>query len=142
MTQLTSNMTDAAKNLRMLMTLQPDGPEKDNLLAAANRLAGATQDLLNAAKDGRANRAAQQAAINAMADAHKAVLGCLGDPETESDMQMRFLDQARLVAQAVGKLVNDCKEVARSCSDTEMQGQVVNDNLSSLRTFVFHWNSS
>ncbi|KAL5257851.1 hypothetical protein ACHWQZ_G012707 [Mnemiopsis leidyi] len=124
--QLTSNMTDAAKNLRMLMTLQPDGPEKDNLLAAANRLAGATQDLLNAAKDGRANRAAQQAAINAMADAHKAVLGCLGDPETESDMQMRFLDQARLVAQAVGKLVNDCKEVARSCSDPEMQGQVIN----------------
>ena len=125
MSQLTSNMTEAAKNLRMLCTLQPDGPEKDNLLAAANKLAGATQDLLAAAKDGRANRAAQQAAITAMAEAHQAVLSCLGDTMTESDMQMRFLEQARLVAQAVGKLVNDCKEVARSCSDPEMQGQVI-----------------
>ena len=50
--------------------------------------------------------------------------GCLGDVEADSELQMKLLDQARLVAQAVGKLVGDCKEVARSCTDPEMQQQV------------------
>ena len=58
--QLTNNMMEFSKNLRMLTTLQPDGPDKDNLLNAANTLATACQDLLNAAKDGRANRSLQQ----------------------------------------------------------------------------------
>ena len=60
-----------------------------------------------------------------MADANRSVLGALGDPEADSEQQMRLLDQARIVAQAVGKLVNDCKEVARACSDPEMQQQVI-----------------
>jgi hypothetical protein len=116
-------MIDALKNLAVLMTLQPVLRSKDDtLITAANRLAGATQDLLNAAKDGRANLAALRAAINNMADSHKAVLVSLGDPESESETQI--LDEALPVARAVGKLVNNCKVVARSCSDAEMQGQV------------------
>ena len=119
-------MTEAAKHLRTLLTLQADGAERNNLLAAASRLSEPVQDLLNAAKDSRANHSALHAAVNAMADARTAVLECLGEQETESNMESGFLDQARNVARAVGSFVqNSCKEIARSCSDAEMQGQVM-----------------
>ena len=122
---LTSNMTEAFKNLRMLLTLQPDGPDKIKLLAAAYGLAGATQDLLKAAKVIRANPAAQEAAIISMFDANREMLGCLsGVPVTESDIEIQMLDQAKLVAQANGKLFRVCEEMARSCSDHDVKRQV------------------
>ena len=56
-------MTELTKGIRMLASLMPEGEDKDNLLRAANNLAGATTDLLNAAKDGKANRTALQVII-------------------------------------------------------------------------------
>ncbi|XP_013386332.1 talin-1 isoform X1 [Lingula anatina] len=125
---ITANMTEFAKDVRMLAALQESDEVGDNLLDAARRLAGAFSDLLKAAQPGSSEpRQNLLTAASKIGEASNEVMKTAGDGTDEVDkaFQDALLALAKAVANATAALVLKAKGVASKCDDQALQNRVI-----------------
>ncbi|XP_076439084.1 talin-1-like isoform X2 [Babylonia areolata] len=126
--QISSNMGQFSRDVKMLAALGEDQNAGDKLLDATRRLCGAFSDLLNAAQPGsREPRQNLLAAAGKIGEASQEVMDEIG--ETAEDMDKAFQDTllslAKAVANATAALVLKAKTVASRTDNAAQQNKVI-----------------
>ncbi|KAK7491087.1 hypothetical protein BaRGS_00017651, partial [Batillaria attramentaria] len=126
--QISSNMGQFSRDVKMLAALGEDDSAGGRLLDATRRLCGAFSDLLNAAQPGsREPRQNLLAAAGKIGEASQEVMDEIG--ETAEDMDKAFQDTllslAKAVANATAALVLKAKTVASKTDNSAQQNKVI-----------------
>ncbi|KAL8568329.1 hypothetical protein ACOMHN_040902 [Nucella lapillus] len=126
--QISSNMGQFSRDVKMLAALGEDQNAGDKLLDATRTLCGAFSDLLNAAQPGsREPRQNLLAAVGKIGEASQEVMDEIG--ETAEDMDKAFQDAllslAKAVANATAALVLKAKTVASTTDNPAQQNKVI-----------------
>lgn len=126
-TTISSNLSELAKNAKMMAALVSDQGTGDKLLEAARGLAGATSKLLNSVKPGSTeSRQDLLNAASAIGAASSELLNHMGEPEVDAATQEELTNFAKAVAAATTNLVASAKTVASKCEDPAQQNKVIN----------------
>ncbi|KJE89680.1 hypothetical protein CAOG_009384 [Capsaspora owczarzaki ATCC 30864] len=126
-TTISSNLTELAKNAKMMAALVSDSGTSDRLLEAARGLAGATSKLLNSVKPGSTDsRQDLLTAASAIGAATSDLLAHMGEPEVDAASQEELLAISKAIAAATTNLVSSAKTVASKSDDPAAQNKVIN----------------
>ncbi|CAL1533836.1 unnamed protein product, partial [Lymnaea stagnalis] len=126
--QITSNVGDFSRDVKMLATLQEEGDSGQRLLDAARGLIGAFSDLLKAAEPGTQEpRQNLLAAAGRIGEASQEVIHEVGETVDDLDRiyQEALLALAKAVANATASLVLKAKTVANTSDDPVQQDRVI-----------------
>lgn len=126
--QISSNMGQFSRDVKMLAALGEDDNSGDRLLDATRRLCGAFSDLMNAAQPGsKEPRQNLLAAAGKIGEASQEVMDEIA--ETVEDMDKAFQDTllslAKAVANATAALVLKAKTVASKTENSAQQNKVI-----------------
>ncbi|KAL5020158.1 hypothetical protein ScPMuIL_003050 [Solemya velum] len=127
--QISSNLGDFSRDVKMVVVLQEDEDAGSKLLTAARQLAGAFGDLLNATQpESKEPRQNLLAAASRIGEASQEVMH--GVDESVDDLDRAFQDTllalAKAVANATATLVLKAKTVASTTEDQGQQNKVIN----------------
>ncbi|XP_041355718.1 talin-1-like [Gigantopelta aegis] len=126
--QISSNMPDLSRDVKVLAALQEDSQSGDRLMDAARRLAGAFSSLLSAAQPGSQEpRQNLLAAASKIGEASQQVMEEVGETVQDLDkaFQETLLSLAKAVANATASLVLKAKNVASKTEDQGLQNKVI-----------------
>ncbi|KAH9509677.1 Talin-2, partial [Bulinus truncatus] len=126
--QITSNVGDFSRDVKMLATLQEEDDSGQRLMNAARGLIGAFSDLLRAADPGSTEpRQNLLAAAGVIGEATQEVINEVGESVDDLDRiyQEALLALAKAVANATASLVLKAKTVANTADEPVQQDRVI-----------------
>ncbi|PVD36353.1 hypothetical protein C0Q70_03333 [Pomacea canaliculata] len=126
--QISSNMGQFSRDVKMLAALGEDKNASDKLLDATRRLCGAFSELLNAAQPGsKEPRQNLLAAAGKIGEASQEVMDEIGESVEDMDkaFQDTLLSLAKAVANATAALVLKAKTVASKTENPAQQNKVI-----------------